>query len=30
VKDFYAFTTADLHVEDYVTGEQITNIPIAV
>lgn len=30
VTDFYAFTTADLHVEDYVTGEQIRNIPIAV
>lgn len=30
VKDFYQFTTADLHVEDYVTGEQIKNIPIAV
>ena len=30
VKDFYAFTTEDLIVEDYVTGEQIKNIPIAV
>jgi thymidylate synthase len=30
VKDFYAFTTDDLIVEDYVTGEQIKNIPIAV
>lgn len=30
VTDFYAFTTADLHVEDYVSGEQIKNIPIAV
>ena len=29
VKDFYAFTTADLHVEDYRHGEQIT-IPVAV
>ena len=29
VKDFYAFTTADLHVEDYQHGEQIT-IPVAV
>ncbi len=30
VKDFYAFTVEDLHVEDYVTGEQLRNIPIAV
>ncbi|MCC8163646.1 MAG: thymidylate synthase [Lachnospiraceae bacterium] len=30
VKDFYAFTTADLLVEDYETGPQIQNIPIAV
>ncbi len=30
VKDFYAFTTADLIVEDYVTGEQIKDIPIAI
>lgn len=30
VKNFYDFTTDDLHVEDYVTGEQIKNIPIAV
>ncbi|MCD8195600.1 MAG: thymidylate synthase [Lachnospiraceae bacterium] len=30
VKDFYAFTTADLIVEDYQTGPQIQNIPIAV
>lgn len=30
VKDFYQFTTADLIVEDYVTGPQIKNIPIAV
>lgn len=30
VKDFYAFTTEDLHVEDYVTGPQIKNIPVAV
>ncbi len=29
VKDFYAFTTTDLHVEDYQHGEQIT-IPVAV
>ncbi|MBQ6663042.1 MAG: thymidylate synthase [Firmicutes bacterium] len=30
VKDFYDFTTDDIIVEDYVTGPQITNIPIAV
>lgn len=30
IKDFYAFTTKDLIVEDYVCGEQITNIPVAV
>lgn len=30
VYDFYDFDTDDLHVENYVTGEQIRNIPIAV
>lgn len=30
VKDFYAFTVDDLHVENYVTGPQIRNIPVAV
>ena len=30
VKDFYAFTTADLIVEDYQAGPQVKNIPIAV
>ncbi|MCD8248991.1 MAG: thymidylate synthase [Lachnospiraceae bacterium] len=30
VKDFYAFTTADLQVEDYETGPQVKNIPVAV
>ncbi|MGN0353451.1 MAG: thymidylate synthase [Muricoprocola sp.] len=30
VKDFYQFTVDDLIVEDYVTGPQIKNIPIAV
>lgn len=30
VKDFYAFTTDDLHVEGYKTEPQIKNIPIAV
>ena len=30
VKDFYQFTVDDLTVENYVTGPQIKNIPIAV
>lgn len=30
VKNFYDFTTHDLIVENYITGEQIKNIPIAV
>ena len=30
VKDFYDFTVADLIVEDYQTGPQILNIPVAV
>ena len=30
VKDFYQFTRHDVSVENYVTGEQITNIPIAI
>lgn len=30
ITDFYAFTTGDLLVEDYVTGPQIKDIPIAV
>lgn len=30
IKDFYRFTTDDLTVENYVTGPQIKNIPIAV
>ena len=30
VKDFYAFTTDDLHVERYETEPQIKDIPIAV
>jgi len=29
IKDFYAFTTADLRVEDYVTNEQVRDIPVA-
>lgn len=30
VKNFYDFTVDDLHVENYVTGEQIKGIPVAV
>ncbi len=30
VKDFYAFTTDDLHVENYQYHEQIKNIPVAI
>lgn len=30
VKEFYAFTVDDLHVENYVTGPQIKNIPVAI
>jgi len=30
VTDFYAFTTDDLIVENYVTHPQIKNIPVAV
>ena len=30
IKNFYDFTTDDLIVEDYIAGEQIKNIPIAV
>ena len=30
VRNFYDFTVEDLNVEDYVTGPQIKNIPIAV
>ena len=30
VKDFYQFTRDDVRVENYVTGPQITNIPVAV
>ena len=30
VKDFYEFTRHDVSVEDYITGEQITDIPIAI
>lgn len=30
IKDFYAFTTDDLIIEDYQHGPQIRNIPIAI
>ena len=30
IKDFYQFTTDDVRLEDYVTGPQIKNIPVAV
>ena len=30
IKDFYDFTTDDIIVEDYVTGEQVKNIPVAI
>ena len=30
VKDFYQFTRDDVKVENYVTGEQIQGIPIAI
>ena len=30
IKDFYNFTTNDIRVENYVTGPQIKNIPIAI
>ena len=30
ITDFYAFTTDDLHVENYQYGPQIKNIPIAI
>ena len=30
IKDFYDFTTDDITIKDYVTGEQIKDIPIAI
>ena len=30
VRDFYQFTREDVRLENYVTGEQITDIPVAV
>ena len=30
IKDFYAFTRNDVSLENYVTGEQIKDIPVAI
>ena len=30
IKDFYQFTTDDIKITDYVTGQQIKDIPIAI
>ena len=30
IKDFYKFTRNDVKVENYVTGPQVTDIPIAI
>ncbi|MDE7258088.1 MAG: thymidylate synthase, partial [Lachnospiraceae bacterium] len=30
VRDFYKFTRNDVSVENYVTGPQVENIPIAI
>ncbi len=30
IKDFYQFTTDDFRLDDYVTGEQVKHIPVAV
>jgi len=30
IKDFYEFTTDDVRLDDYETGPQIKNIPVAV
>ena len=30
IKDFYQFTRDDVSLENYITGPQITNIPIAI
>ena len=30
IRDFYQFTTDDIKITDYVTGEQIKDIPIAI
>ena len=30
INDFYSFSTANIHLENYVTGPKITSIPVAV
>jgi len=30
IEDFYSFSTANIHLENYVTGPKITSIPVAV
>jgi thymidylate synthase len=30
VKDFYQFTRDDVRLDDYITGPQVTGIPVAV
>lgn len=30
VKDFYKFTRDDVSVDNYITGPQVTNIPVAI
>ncbi|MGN0375875.1 MAG: thymidylate synthase, partial [Butyrivibrio sp.] len=30
IKDFYQFTRNDVSLENYITGPQITNIPVAI
>ena len=30
ITNFYRFTVENLHIENYITGDQITNIPVAV
>ena len=30
IKDFYQFTRNDVKVENYITGPQVENIPIAI
>ena len=30
IKDFYQFTRDDVSLENYITGPQITNIPVAI
>lgn len=30
IKDFYKFSTSDITIENYIAGEQVKNIPIAI